>query len=86
MNARVVESECRKYEGVETKVVESKFVEFMHHSRPAGELAPHNKHTDIATYRPAARCFLVGNPRVSCGKEEGRGCECVLPVEGISHK
>ena len=33
LNPRVVECECRKYEVVESKVVESKFVEFMLHSR-----------------------------------------------------
>ena len=33
LNARVVECECRKYGIVESKVVESKFVEFMLHSR-----------------------------------------------------
>ena len=35
LNPRVVECECRKYEVVESKVVESKFVEFMLHSRRA---------------------------------------------------
>ena len=38
LNLRVVESEGCRYEVVESKVVESKFVEFMLHSRRGSSL------------------------------------------------
>ena len=36
LNQRVVECKCHKYEVIKSKVVESRFFDFMLHSRPAG--------------------------------------------------
>ena len=45
LNASVIESECCKYEFVESKVVESKFAEFMLHRRQVSSTQTLSKHT-----------------------------------------